>query len=104
MCAAWNGHTDCVRLLLELGADKDAKNHVRAGHFVLAFHLQSLYFCLCEWPFFECMPFDLKCLQNFNLLCFHSSCYCESHTMSTCILAFLKSSLMSIVCEFTAWR
>jgi ankyrin repeat protein len=27
--ASLNGQTDCVRLLLESGADKDAKNNVR---------------------------------------------------------------------------
>ncbi len=30
--AAVNGHTDCVQLLLESGADMDIKNNVRALH------------------------------------------------------------------------
>ena len=29
--AAWNGHTECVRLLIDAGADKDAKDQVRVG-------------------------------------------------------------------------
>ena len=29
MCAAEDGHTDCVRLLLRAGADKEAKSNVR---------------------------------------------------------------------------
>jgi ankyrin repeat protein len=27
--ASWSGHVDCARLLLERGADKNAKNEVR---------------------------------------------------------------------------
>ena len=34
--AAENGHADCVRLLLESGADMEAKNNVRAA---VAFNL-----------------------------------------------------------------
>ena len=29
MCAATRGHADCVRVLLDAGADKEAKNKVR---------------------------------------------------------------------------
>jgi hypothetical protein len=29
--AAQNGHTDCVRLLVQAGADKDAKDNVRVS-------------------------------------------------------------------------
>jgi ankyrin repeat protein len=31
MWAAGNGHADCVRLLIDAGADKEAKDHVRVG-------------------------------------------------------------------------
>ena len=31
MCAAREGHTDCVRLLLDAGADKEAQDYVRAS-------------------------------------------------------------------------
>jgi hypothetical protein len=31
ICAATNGHADCVRLLLDAGADKEAKDSVRAS-------------------------------------------------------------------------
>ncbi len=30
ICAAENGHADCARLLLDAGADKNAKTNVRA--------------------------------------------------------------------------
>ena len=35
ICAAMNGRTDCARLLLQAGADKDATERVRDVHFVL---------------------------------------------------------------------
>jgi ankyrin repeat protein len=31
ICAAENGHADCVRLLIDAGADMDARNNVRIG-------------------------------------------------------------------------
>ncbi len=31
VCAALTGHADCMRLLLEAGADKEAKDNVRVG-------------------------------------------------------------------------
>ncbi len=34
MCAAQLGHADCVRLLLDSGADTEAKNHVRPRSFI----------------------------------------------------------------------
>ena len=43
--AAKNGHTDCVRLLLDGGADKEAKNNVR-------FSSQLCVFVLDVFPFF----------------------------------------------------
>jgi hypothetical protein len=45
--AAWNGHADCVRLLINVGADKDAKSIVR--------HRSLLYFC----AFATCFPFPV---------------------------------------------
>jgi hypothetical protein len=33
--AACYGHTDCARLLLDAGADKDAQTNVRFGRFVV---------------------------------------------------------------------
>ncbi len=31
MDAAWSGHANCVRVLIDAGADTDAKNEVRVG-------------------------------------------------------------------------
>jgi hypothetical protein len=42
ICAAQNGNADCVRLLLEVGADKDAKTDVRH----IAFSAQDAF---CEF-------------------------------------------------------
>ncbi len=36
MCAAENGHADCVRLMLDAGADKNAVDEVRASAACLA--------------------------------------------------------------------
>ena len=36
MSAASKGHTDCVRLLVEVGADTNAKDRVRAGDVMFA--------------------------------------------------------------------
>ncbi len=43
MFAARAGHTECVRLLLELGADKVVKDYVRDLHYLAC---QSLLFCV----------------------------------------------------------
>ena len=32
--AAWRGRTDCIRLRLESGADKDAKDNVRGTKYI----------------------------------------------------------------------
>jgi hypothetical protein len=37
--AAQAGHADCVRLLLDVGADKDAKEYVRAARIIVCVHL-----------------------------------------------------------------
>ncbi len=36
MFAARAGHVDCVRLLIDFGADKDATNEVRVGLFSIS--------------------------------------------------------------------
>ena len=41
--AAVGGHTDCVRLLVEAGADMEAKSHVREES-----HLYGARVCCCE--------------------------------------------------------
>ena len=53
--AAQAGHADCVRLLLDVGADKDAKEYVRAAriivcvcilcHFLLMYVRMYRYLC-----------------------------------------------------------
>ena len=53
MCAAGKGHADCVRVLLDAGADKEAKGHVRLCHMsilnvfsiLLVIHNLDLVFC-----------------------------------------------------------
>jgi hypothetical protein len=64
MRAASNDHTDCVHMLIDAGADKDAKGYVRVGRcfallplfsdFLLTFHLPLYIFVhlpLCVWYF-----------------------------------------------------
>ena len=43
MCAAEMGYTDCVRLLLDAGADTKAKDDVRVGCYLELSHIV----CLC---------------------------------------------------------
>ena len=43
MCAAANGHADCVRLLVDAGASKDANGHVRFSFFLI---FQRVSVCL----------------------------------------------------------
>jgi hypothetical protein len=40
ICAAEKGHTECARLLLDAGADMNAKEYVRFGRF----HYLSAFF------------------------------------------------------------
>jgi ankyrin repeat protein len=44
ICAGLNGHVECARLLLEVGADKEAKNNVRESVFPVCV-------CLCLFLF-----------------------------------------------------
>ena len=62
--AATNGHTDCARLLLNAGADKNAKSNVRVESFC----------CVCS---LTCMLFESHfviwwMLWYFVLLCMHA--------------------------------
>jgi len=42
MCAAQDGHTDCLKALLEAGADKEAKSSVRLIVWIRDAHLTQL--------------------------------------------------------------
>jgi ankyrin repeat protein len=42
ICAAYEGHIDCVRLLVEAGADKNAKSNVRACHSFPSVYVSAL--------------------------------------------------------------
>jgi hypothetical protein len=44
ICAAVNGHADCARLLIDAGADKDAKNNVRVSNGTASFLIAFYYF------------------------------------------------------------
>jgi hypothetical protein len=52
MCAAWKGRTECVRLLLDAGADTKLKEKVRDGSWYRCFvgllfvHMFSTYFAI----------------------------------------------------------
>ncbi len=65
--AAESGHADCVRLLLDAGADKNAKNRVRVN---------TLSFCGDDRIFFldRNFAFDLFILSTFESFrfCFYS--------------------------------
>jgi hypothetical protein len=43
MLAAANGHAQCVRLLIDAGADKDAKDDVRGLYFTVFFLRLSIF-------------------------------------------------------------
>jgi ankyrin repeat protein len=57
ICAAINGHTECVRLLLEVRADKDAKERVRKACFRFEFcdSFEIIFFEHVSSPRFICM-------------------------------------------------
>ena len=45
--AAENGHTECVRLLVESGADREAKEYVRGARIDINVFVH--YLQLCDW-------------------------------------------------------
>jgi ankyrin repeat protein len=59
MFAASSGHADCVRLLIDAGADKEIRNNVRAGRCFAGRHLVLHIFLLS----FSCTP---VCLSFFS--------------------------------------
>ncbi len=70
MCAAENGHVDCARLLLDAGADKDAKTNVR-GVFVFLIssyhggcHVGDFVSLIC--PFNQLFVFILNIFPTYN--------------------------------------
>ena len=62
MLASRNGHTDCVRLLMESGADKDAKNKVRGVTYRLQI-ISYLSLCVLIFSLFACLVYS--CLISF---------------------------------------
>jgi hypothetical protein len=51
MCAAENGNADCVRLLIDAGADKDVEGNVRRQSWLSSLclaHLSSLPIFICN--------------------------------------------------------
>ncbi len=73
MSAAQKGHAECVRLLLEGGADKEAKENVRANDDLFVckvFH----YGALTKFGFGVCVLFNFVrqyCWQRFMFLCWN---------------------------------
>ena len=58
--ASVNGHTDCARLLIEAGADKEAKDNVRAGRVLsLRFMFMHLILFLLCWQHLYLFIFSL---------------------------------------------
>ena len=49
MKAARNGNVDCARLLLDAGADKEAKNNVRANQSAASAFWRVCFRVLVEW-------------------------------------------------------
>ena len=49
MLTAGNGHTDCVRLLLEAGADHGARDDVRRVFSIRDFRVRTCWVCFLLW-------------------------------------------------------
>jgi hypothetical protein len=77
--AAANGHADCVRLLIDAGADKDAKINVRVGR------------CFVEAPFL----FIFCSLSVFSFRVFHVF-HCVNRTVVIQVYKDLFLSLFSV--------
>jgi ankyrin repeat protein len=61
--AVMHGHADCVRLLIDAGADKDAKDMVRRRSLI----------CCCAFSFLFLFS-PLCCLSvRIEMLCYHNS-------------------------------
>ena len=82
MDATAKGHTDCVRLLIDAGADKEAKDWVRCWSPFPLVYLLVLLSLSCSYAYssshlhicfvkFSCIPspsFDPACIEMFQIL------------------------------------
>ena len=105
MCAAFSGHTDCARLLIDAGADKDAKTHVRVGlyfagvppvflsHFVLYLVTCALYISppFLLYPVLSYFEWPMSYFFRVSLPFVSLYCYLSSHTILGFILVHLTS-------------
>ncbi len=57
MCAAIGGRTDCMRLLIDAGADKDAKSVVRVYCYLLQFSFSFVLFIHSTFHVSVCFSF-----------------------------------------------
>ena len=73
MRAAHLGQVRCVRVLIDAGADKDAKNNVRVSRALFRSHLLiACWLCFLVGAFFLCCHCDsypFSCLTCADALC-----------------------------------
>ena len=69
MYAAWKGHADCARLLIDAGADKDAKSNVRAAIY--------RYPAFCECTCCVLLMFIGSIMNQYQSLCCDWKVFCD---------------------------
>ncbi len=88
ICAAASGRTDCVRLLIDAGANKEAKNNVRVAH----------WHCLLLVSFFP-SSLGLRFIYppaSYYWVLFHFQEYCDCYSFHISLLFFLTCSVFTL--------
>lgn len=89
--ALWD-HADCLRLLINAGADKDSKDYVRVG------------LCVAFTPHFACVPCSFCLHVDASLISYLFRCLNFGIPMICCLICIRFANNTCLCCVHWRWR